>query len=372
MSLNRVLFVAAVSLAAALLIASRATHMPIEERLVRLQVEQLPAELASGLRHQPVELQARFVDYMQDDDPLLGLKAWAALHRYPRMAGRVLELYGDEPLFREVLSEHGEHVIPPIHYFLETDIRSVRVMRGFEDAWQSMLEAWEGLRGTETVSPETPADAGPQESEPPVLDPVERGRYAILFIHAEGHDFLGQFVVGVDGKVGWVQTERALEGLTGFFTSGTRRLEERWRRGEDIEAGDLWPAVLDLAIVVSAVKVLRMGAAATRGASGVRAMSYSRRAAAVGAGLWRGSAVAMRLAAYGAPLVLAYVAVRHPSVLNSVFSWAGERIGLPAFPALVAGWALLLFPLLLLLRMLLRPFAWLLGRLVATGRRQPA
>ena len=372
MSLNRLLFVAAVSLAAALLIASRATHMPIEERLVRLQVEQLPAELASGLRHQPVELQARFVDYMQDDDPLLGLKAWAALHRYPRMAGRVLELYGDEPLFREVLSEHGEHVIPPIHYFLETDIRSVRVMRGFEDAWQSMLEAWEGLRGTETVSPETPADAGPQESEPPVLDPVERGRYAILFIHAEGHDFLGQFVVGVDGKVGWVQTERALEGLTGFFTSGTRRLEERWRRGEDIKAGDLWPAVLDLAIVVSAVKVLRMGAAATRGASGVRAMSYSRRAAAVGAGLWRGSAVAMRLAAYGAPLVLAYVAVRHPSVLNSVFSWAGERIGLPAFPALVAGWALLLFPLLLLLRMLLRPFAWLLGRLVATGRRQPA
>lgn len=367
--MSRLFFIAVASLAIALLIASRATHMPIEERLVRLQVEQLPPEFARDLRHQPVELQARFVDYMRGEDPLLGLKAWAALYRYPRMAGRILELYGDEPMFMQVLEEHGEHVIPPIHYFLENDIRSIRVMRGFEQGWQSMLETWERMRGTETPSPSpgTPAEAG---SDGP--GPVERGRYAILFIQAEGHDFLGQFVVGIDGEVGWVQTERVLEGLTRFFTSGTRSLEESWRRGEDIQAEDVWPAVLDLAIVISAVKVLRMGAAATRSARGVRAMSYSQRAAAVGSGLWRGSVVGMRLAAWGAPLVLAYVAVRHPSVLNSVFSWAGERLGLSAFPALVLGWTLLLLPLLLLLRWLLRPLAWLLWTLVASSRRQAA
>lgn len=370
--MRRLLFIALASLAIALLIAARATHMPIEERLIRLQVEQLPPEVARDLRHQPVELQARFVDYMQGEDPLLGLKAWAALHRYPRLAPPVLALYGDEPMFQQVLREHGEHVIPPIHYFLENDIRSIRVMRGFEEGWQSLVEAWERMRGTAAVPPDTPAEAGSGRTAPAALDAAARGRYAILFIHAEGHDFLGQFVVGIDGKVGWVQTERALEGLVSFFTSGTRRLEESWRRGEDIEAGDIWPAVLDLAIMVSAVKVLRLGAAATRGTGAARAMSYSQRAAAVGSGLWRGSVVGMRLAAWGAPLVLAYVAVRHPSVLNSVFSWVGERLGLPAFPALVVGWTLLLLPLLLLLRWLLRPLAWVLGSLVAPARRQAA
>src|SRR5690606_39155814 len=140
-------------------------------------------------------------------------------------------------------------------------------------------------------------------------------RYAIQFLTLEGYDFLGQFVVSQDGEVGWVQTERVLEGINSFFASGVRGLETRLRRDEAVGLGDVGWAAVDVAIGVGALKVLRMGKA---GSASARSLTFSERSAALGSGLWRGSVVGARLVKYGAPAVLAYIAVRHPSVINSM------------------------------------------------------
>jgi hypothetical protein len=197
------------------------------------------------------------------------------------------------------------------------------------------------------------------------LSSEDRGRYAVQFIKAEGYGFLGQFVLNAKGEVGWVQTERVLEGINSFFAGGVRELEARLRRDEAITAGDVGWATADVAIGVGALKVLRMGRTAGTGA---RAMSFSERSAALGAGLWRGSAIGAGLVKYGAPAVLAYVALRHPSVINSLIGSVAEKIGLRVELAQVLGWTMVLLPVLLLLRLLLGPLVWLLAAITALFR----
>src|SRR5690606_8848002 len=103
-------------------------------------------------------------------------------------------------------------------------------------------------------------------------------------------------------------------------------------------------------------------------AAGTHSLTFSQRSAAVGAGLWRGSVIGTRLVKYGAPVVLAYIAVRHPSVINSMLGAAAETLGLPVKLVQTVGWTLVLLPVLLLLRLIVRPLAWLMSGVVALLR----
>src|SRR3546814_12093547 len=94
---------------------------------------------------------------------------------------------------------------------------------------------------------------------------------------------------------------------------------------------------MDVAIGVSAFKILRIGRV---GSAGARSLTFSQRTAALGSGLWRGSVVGARLVKYGAPAVLAYIAVRHPSVINSLLGAAAEKLGLPVPLVQIRGWTL--------------------------------
>jgi CBS domain containing-hemolysin-like protein len=96
-------------------------------------------------------------------------------------------------------------------------------------------------------------------------------------------------------------------------------------------------------------------------AAGGRSLSFTERSAALGAGLWRGSAIGARIVKYGAPAVLAYIAIRHPSVINSFFGYAAEKLGLPVGLVQVVGWTLVLLPIILLLRFVLAPIAWIMA-----------
>lgn len=104
------------------------------------------------------------------------------------------------------------------------------------------------------------------------------------------------------------------------------------------------------------------------GAVGGRSISFSQRSAALGAGLWRTSAIGARLVKYGAPAVLAYMAIRHPSIINSLLGHAAERIGLPVGLVQVLGWTLVLLPIMLLLRFILGPVAWAMAAAVGLLR----
>ncbi len=338
----------------ALLITSLYKPKPLEAQLLDLQVQQAMPEMAIELTGQPAELQALFLVYAED--PVLLAKARLALLRYPDIAKPIFLMLGQSQEFRDVLRRYGEDITLPIHYFLTHEVFTLELMRGLSEASRSALSAVRGM-----WDDNAPADS--VASEAPSSE--ERGRYAVQFIKADGYDFLGQFVMSPKGEVGWVQTERVLEGINSFFAGGVKALESKLRRDETIAVGDVGWAALDIAIGVSAFKILRMGKVA---AAGGRPLTFSQRSAALGSGLWRGSVIGTRLVKYGAPAVLAYIAIRHPSVINSLLGAAAEKLGLPVGLVQVVGWTVVLLPIVLLLRIALGPLAWALAGMVGLLR----
>lgn len=334
---------------AAVLITVQSPPQPLDTRLVQLQVEQALPQYAPALTPEPPELQSLFLIYA--DDELLLAKARSAMLRYPEIARPILLTYGDDPAFQDVLRRYGEDIVLPVHYFMANEVLTLKWMRSLGQSARSAVNSLQGLwPGAEP----DPAPAVPREP----LSSEERGRYAVHFIQEEGYDFLGQFVISDAGQVGWVQTERLLEGINRLMAGGLRGLETKFRRDEAIGAGDVGWAAMDVAIGVGAFKLLRMGRTASAGG---RALTVSQRSTVVGAGLWRTSAIGVRLVKYGAPAVLAYMAVRHPSVINSLLASAAERLGVPVPVAQVVGWTLVLLPVVLVLRLLLGPLVWALG-----------
>src|SRR5690554_3002560 len=258
-SMRRLLFPAFMALALAALLAWLWVPQTVEQRVLAVQVERLMPAQAGELLDEALEVQAVFVDYAGAEDAVLATKAWLALRRYPDMARTILPLYGDDPLFRDILRRHGEAVLPPIRYFMDHDIGTLTLRKRTSDAIDALRWRWNG----EAIPAPPPTD----------LTPVERGRYAIDFIATDGHGFLGQFEVAEDGLVSWIQTERALEGLASFFAGGIRGLETRVRSDEAVRLADLGWAAVDVAIGISALKVLRLG----RGAGGAARVGFAER-----------------------------------------------------------------------------------------------
>lgn len=338
----------------AALIAINWTPRSTEAAILEVQLAQRAPHQAHMLQDESLELQALFLDYA--DDPLLSTKAQLALLRYPEMSRPILALYGAEPAFMDALREHGEHIIPPIHHLMTNESVMLNLRKHAETLFSSAIEFIQSVRGT---APDTPSSEHSRESDPgsAALTPETRGWYAVMFINREGHDFLGQFVLTSDGQVARVQSERLLESVNAFFAGGIRGLETRVRRDEEIGLGDVGWAALDVAVGVSAFKLVRLG---RNTAVAGRTLHFTQRNAALGASLLRGSAIGTRIAKYGAPAVLAYVAIRHPGVLNALLADAAGWLGLPTTLVQALGWTILLLPVILLARLLLGPMAALL------------
>lgn len=340
--MTHVRIIATLSLLTAAAFALFWRPVSLEDQMVQLQLERiLPAD-AQALAAQPIELRALLIDYA--DDPLLLLQAQAATMRHPAMAPAVLLAFGDEPDFRQVLREHGAAAIPPIHFFMHNDIRSVAAMQLAGDV-ADRVRALIGLGETGTPAP-------------PLAPELERGWFAVAFIRAEGHSFIGQFGLGPDDAVHWLQSERLLEGLNTFFAGGIRNLERRHRQGDGVRLRDLGHAGVDVAIGVGVFKLVK---AARAGTVATRQAGFATRSVALAPVMVRHSAVASRLLRIGAPLAAGYLMIRHPSLINSGFAWLAERLNLPVALVQFGGWAVLLLPLLYLASVLLRPLGLLLG-----------
>lgn len=333
--------IATLSLLVAAVFALFWRPVSLEDRMVQLQLERILPMEAHALAAQPLELRALMVDYA--DDPLLLLQAQAALTRHPAMAPEVMLAFGDEPEFRMVLREYGAASIPPIHFFMHNEVRTVAVMKQAGE----LAERLRVLIGGSTLTNGEPM--------PPAL---ERGWYAVVFIRAEGYSFIGQFVTREDGDVAWLQSERFLEGINTFFMGGIRALETRSRLGEPIRARDIGHAGIDVAIGVGVFKLVK---AARGGAVATRQAGFATRSVALAPVMVKHSVVASRLLRIGAPLAAGYLMIRHPSLINSGFAWLAERLSLPVALVQFGGWVLLLLPLLYLASMLLRPLGLLLG-----------
>lgn len=377
----------ALSIAAAGLISVGANSEPYAHRLQRVALQEALPQLAGVLAHEPAAVKSVFLHYAGDD--ALVLNARLALLRYPEKARRILPLYGTDPAFQAVLTAYGPSVIPPIGYFLDHEIGSLKIMRAAGEAVTAVTRFWKG----DVATPDERASAA--DDRP--LSARERGRYAIGFIQKEGHAFLGQFVVDPAGAVHWVQSERVVQDVGSFFTGGIRSLETKYRKDEAVGSADyLWAGVdvLATAAAVKALRVARPGAAtagagtetavtAGRSARAAESAALARRTAVLMPALVRSGGLAGRIAKYGAVAAAAYIVLRHPSLVTGLAGHVADLAGLPAWTVQLAIWSLILLPALylaaFLLRLLLRPllflgnalaagFAWLERR----GRRAPA
>ncbi len=317
------------------------------ERLIRIQAEQELGHIDSGILNEPLLVQATLLDYAGDRE--LVLKAWIALSKYRETARQILVLYGSEPEFRDILRAYGDTVIPVIQYFRENDVWTVKAIDATGKAIESVIEAarklWRRVMGNGQATPEPAA-----LPRPVALGPTERGWYAVNFIKHEGHDFLGQFVVGPDKKARWNQVDRVVKATTSLFTSGIRNLETRHDLGEDITTADVFWAGLDVAVVAVPAKLLVAGKAVAR--SG-KELSLTTRTRLFAPRLLSEGKMFRKLGAYGAAVATIYIVATNPSLLNSVFAELADLIGASPWVVQVAGWSVVI-------ALVTYAFSWLL------------
>jgi hypothetical protein len=328
-----------------------AQPVPIEQKLINIHARDVLGDFP-GIEQESVEIQAILLD--MSDDPLLLLKAQAAFMRYPVMARDLFPLYAAEPEFRDILRLYGEDILPPIQHFVSQPISTIEWMNKIAGSYEAFKQFF-------FDAPEAESQAIANVKE---LSPEERGWYAVNFIQSEGHDFLGQFIVDNQDATKWIGTERVLEGVNQFFASGIRDLERNYRFDNEITAGDVGWASVDVLVFASAVKLLRAGRAV---ATTTRGAGLSTRSAALAARVTGAGRMALRSARYARwPMVIGagYLVIRHPAVISDMLAEVADLAGVPAWLMQWAGWTLILLPLLVLARWLLIPLAVLLRALV--------
>jgi hypothetical protein len=385
---KRSLFLAATAAVAATFISLTWQPLSFQERAVQLQIEQSPPDLVAVLNKEPLGVKAVLLDYA--NDPVLRFKAQAAVLKYPQFAREILPLYGDAPEFQEILLAYGESVLPPIDYFLNHDVYTTdlahhagRKITSLKTFARRLLGAPEQRNGAVQAAPQASATQDESEAEKP-LTREQRGWYAVNYIRGEGHDFLGQFVVDGQGQPKWIQSERLLEDASALFMRGIKDLETKAQTHQTVTAGDVGSATLDMFVMASAIKLVRLGEAA---AASDKSLSISTRTAALSSRAARGTRLALKIAQYGkwpALAVTAYMALRHPSIISDALADLAHLLGLPTWLGLFAGWTLILLPAFYLgswvARVILRPTVALLRGILhllsrledATGKKKNA
>lgn len=345
-----IVLVVAIALALATAIAAGTTDSPYEYRLVDLALRQSPAPQWNSVALQPSAVKALLLDY----DHELAFKAQLATEKYGDDAQDVLLRFGDDPSFQEVMRQYGENTIPVIAYFIKNDIASIRLFYLAQQKGDAAIAAakgfWANLWQPSLVESPGAAEQNQDKAQEPIIyGPDLRGQRAIAFIAHEGHAFLGQFVLDPQGQAAWVQTERTLGAAKSFFFSGIVDLEKKYQSGQVLEPVDVMSAGMDVFIFAGAFKALKF----LRAAKEVRTVGVMKRTQLLGAPLLGTSALGRYAMKYGVMAGTVTLMAVHPSLLNGLFVTLGKWFGIPPFLAKLAGWGLLLAPLLLPLLSLL-------------------
>lgn len=296
-----------------------------EEQLGDILAARGFSEVAYNAIHESPPLKQLFLDAAGDRE--LTLKLELALLKHQDHARRVLEAFGTDPQFKEILLRHGEVVVPVIDYFIVNEVATLWVQ-------SKVLAAKEYVIKLFRKKTSKPADA-----EKLVYGPRLRGISAIETIRADGNHFLGQFVFDKNNQAQRVQTDRVLEVLKDLFAGGVTDLESKYRSGNAISLPDVaWAGadVFSVFGVTKAVKYLGKGAASVKAAE--EAAVVGRRTSLMGRSVLIGEKVGTRVAELGAKAAAVYLVVRHPSLLSGVFGAVGKLLGIPAWFAILAGW----------------------------------
>ena len=343
----RIALMLSLALALASSIASRSSEAPYEDRLVDVALRQTHASDWPNVVTQPIAIKALLLDY----DRELAFKAQLGLEKYGADAQEVLLRFGDDPTFQQVLRQYGENTLPVIAYFVKNDIASMRLTYLAQQKSDAALAAaqsfWQRWWSPKPVP--TPAPSASGNPDVTTYGPDLRGQRAIAMVAREGHAFLGQFVLNAQGQAVWVQTERALEGLTAFFFSGAVNLEKKYHSGQALNAADVLSAGMDVFIIAGAFKALKF----LRATQQARAVGVMKRSQLLAAPLLLRSTLGRSAMKYGVLAGTAYLVVQHPSLFSGIFVTLGQWFDVSPLWAKTIGWSLLLAPLLLALLPLL-------------------
>jgi len=333
------LIILLIAITIAALASVLASREPFETRLVRLEAAQALPSLESMLEQESPEINALFLAYSSDQ--ALWMSGSLAILRHGDLARETLIEFGLVPQFQDVLVRFGADTVLSVSYFRTHDVTTLRARHWVGERYQELSRWWR-----EEV-----------EAAPLEFTPYRRGLMGIALLDDHGHALLNQFVVGEQGEVQWLQSERVVAGVGDFFTSGLRNLESQWRRGDDIGAGDIGWAGVDLLVMASAVKMLRAGKAARA----ARPVSTGAPGALASGGRF---AALSRTAKVAAVAGTAYVVVRHPSLVTALGTNLAQWLGWPVWLGQFLIWFIVLLPILVLARLayrwLLIPLLWLL------------
>jgi hypothetical protein len=347
MKVRKLSFFLAASVVVSLIICQSWKPASYAEQLIRIQAEQELGPIDRAILNEPIEAQAMLLDYSGNKE--LVFKAWITLLKYQERGRDILLLYGSESQFKEILLRYGESVIPVIQYFREHDIWSIKARVTTENVVQSVSESAKRIRNRVTENEHKNSNSIVQ-TQPGELGPKERGWYAVNYIKEEGHDFLGQFVVDKDNRVKWNQTNRTVKAVISFFTSGVRTLETKYDLGEDITASDAFWAALDVAVVVAPLKMLVAGKVV---APSGKELSLVTRTKLFAPRLVAKEQIFRKIGKYGPAVAIAFIAIRNPSLINSVFAEIAKLLGVNPWLVQFVGWVLIV-------TVILYPFSWLL------------
>lgn len=355
-----------VALMAAAAIGALSPTIPFNQNLIRLQTNERLVPIDPAMAEEPPETQAILLSYA--DDKLLLLQTWIGLLKYPTQTRELLGLYGSEAEFKVVLRRYGESVVPVIKYFIDHDLPSLRVRDATGHSIEGMRDWANGtLKRLKGVSGEPPRFAEAQDSQ---LDPTQRGRYAMQFIKAEGHQFLGQFDVDSAGVAKRNQTNRVANGIASFFTHGVSTLERKFNLNEEVEAKDVFFAAVDVVPFIVSLRLLRVGKVASAGGE---ELSIASRTRVLAPRLIPKSEFFWKLGKYSAAAATAYVVIKHPSLINSLLAEAAAVLGLPIWLVKGGFWFVLVFlasyPFLWLLKSMAQAILFALS-LMETSRRE--
>ncbi|GAA4026882.1 hypothetical protein [Actimicrobium antarcticum] len=364
MKSRKIIFVLSFAFLCAVLIAHYMMARPYEEQLMRIQTSERLGNLGSAVLDEPMGIQAILLDYSSDQALLL--KTWIALKKYPTITRELLMLYGEEPIFKRVMKNYGESVVPVIQYFRANEIwtytAQTKIAAVATDAASTLKQAWSMLPGTTkpavprpAAPPTAPAaPAAPAPIAPPRIAANERGWYAVNILDTEGHDLLGQFVEGQDGQIRRIQTDRFGKLVIGFLSSGIRNIETKSQSGDELKAADYLWAGVDVLPFIGIAKGLRLVKQASVAGKEIRISTKTRLLAPK---LFESTAM-LKLAKYGSGVAAAYLIVTHPSLVNSLLGQAAKFFGIDPWLFQLGGWwlilSLLLFPFIGLIKLAAR------------------
>ncbi|MGO3004803.1 MAG: hypothetical protein ACTIIR_08420 [Halomonas sp.] len=194
-----------------------ASSEAFEPRLARLEAQRTLPSIEASLAQESADLNAVFLHYASDQ--ALWMNAQLAIMRYGDIARVALLEYAALPEFQQVLVRFGPDAVLPITYYRDNDIATLRAQHWVGEHYQQLSRWWN--------EDAEQAQRQGEVTEVSVWSPYRRGQMGIALLEAEGHGLLNQFVVGSAGDVHWLQGERVVAGLSDFFTSGLRNLENQ-------------------------------------------------------------------------------------------------------------------------------------------------